>query len=162
MPSAGPQDFLYVTPTPVQAARAGNAVHALLLYRLRLNRQEILPVRGLPLETGGWGQRLWSCARGYMWVPGEGEANSRVHGLLQTLLMGMRPLCSAQYEKIFNTTRIPGVPKGETPLPSSLTEEEQCRGYEHVLWSQPIPAPWLPRCVTLSKLLPSLSPFPHL
>ncbi|XP_033700477.1 palmitoyl thioesterase CPT1C isoform X5 [Tursiops truncatus] len=64
-------DFLYVTPTPVQAARAGNAVHALLLYRHRLNRQEILP----------------------------------------TLLMGMRPLCSAQYEKIFNTTRIPGVHK---------------------------------------------------
>ncbi|XP_044112782.1 carnitine O-palmitoyltransferase 1, brain isoform isoform X2 [Neovison vison] len=64
-------DFLYVTPTPVQAARAGNAVHALLLYRHRLNRQEILP----------------------------------------TLLMGMRPLCSAQYEKIFNTTRIPGLQK---------------------------------------------------
>ncbi|KAM5297911.1 palmitoyl thioesterase CPT1C isoform 3-T3 [Glossophaga mutica] len=64
-------DFLYVTPTPVQAARAGNAVHALLLYRHRLNRQEILP----------------------------------------TLLMGMRPLCSAQYERIFNTTRIPGVRK---------------------------------------------------
>ncbi|KAF6077167.1 carnitine palmitoyltransferase 1C [Phyllostomus discolor] len=64
-------DFLYVTPTPVQAARAGNAVHALLLYRHRLNRQEILP----------------------------------------TLLMGMRPLCSAQYERIFNTTRIPGVQK---------------------------------------------------
>nr|KAF6409501.1 carnitine palmitoyltransferase 1C [Rousettus aegyptiacus] len=64
-------DFLYVTPTPVQAARAGNAVHALLLYRHRLDRQEILP----------------------------------------TLLMGMRPLCSAQYEKIFNTTRIPGVQK---------------------------------------------------
>ncbi|XP_040108187.1 carnitine O-palmitoyltransferase 1, brain isoform isoform X2 [Oryx dammah] len=62
-------DFLYVTPTPVQAARAGNAVHALLLYRHRLDRQEILP----------------------------------------TLLMGIRPLCSAQYEKIFNTTRIPGV-----------------------------------------------------
>ncbi|XP_034802217.2 palmitoyl thioesterase CPT1C isoform X10 [Pan paniscus] len=64
-------DFLYVTPTPLQAARAGNAVHALLLYRHRLNRQEIPP----------------------------------------TLLMGMRPLCSAQYEKIFNTTRIPGVQK---------------------------------------------------
>ncbi|XP_044778016.1 carnitine O-palmitoyltransferase 1, brain isoform isoform X4 [Neomonachus schauinslandi] len=55
----------------MMAARAGNAVHALLLYRHRLNRQEILP----------------------------------------TLLMGMRPLCSAQYEKIFNTTRIPGIPK---------------------------------------------------
>ncbi|XP_029780754.1 carnitine O-palmitoyltransferase 1, brain isoform isoform X2 [Suricata suricatta] len=64
-------DFLFVTPTPVQAARAGNAVHALLLYRHRLNRQEIPP----------------------------------------TLLMGMRPLCSAQYEKIFNTTRIPGIQK---------------------------------------------------
>ncbi|KAM9632762.1 palmitoyl thioesterase CPT1C [Trichechus inunguis] len=64
-------DFLYVTPTPLQAARAGNAVHALLLYRQRLTRQEIPP----------------------------------------TLLMEMRPLCSAQYEKIFNTTRIPGVQK---------------------------------------------------
>ncbi|KAM5134752.1 palmitoyl thioesterase CPT1C isoform 2-T3 [Callospermophilus lateralis] len=64
-------DFLYVTPTPLQAARAGNAVHALLLYRRRLNRQEIPP----------------------------------------NLLMGMRPLCCAQYEKIFNTTRVPGVQK---------------------------------------------------
>ncbi|ELW47128.1 Carnitine O-palmitoyltransferase 1, liver isoform [Tupaia chinensis] len=36
-------DFLYVTPTPLQAARAGNAVHALLLFRHRLNRQEIPP-----------------------------------------------------------------------------------------------------------------------
>ncbi|NP_001030097.2 palmitoyl thioesterase CPT1C [Rattus norvegicus] len=64
-------DFLYVTPTPLQAARAGNAVHTLLLYRHLLNRQEIPP----------------------------------------TLLMGMRPLCSAQYERMFNTTRIPGVEK---------------------------------------------------
>ncbi|XP_062947083.1 palmitoyl thioesterase CPT1C isoform X2 [Cynocephalus volans] len=55
----------------MMAARAGNAVHALLLYRHRLNRQEIPP----------------------------------------TLLMGTRPLCSAQYEKIFNTTRVPGVQK---------------------------------------------------
>ncbi|XP_013364427.1 PREDICTED: carnitine O-palmitoyltransferase 1, brain isoform isoform X3 [Chinchilla lanigera] len=70
-PLCWPQDFLYVTPTPLQAARAGNAVHALLLYRNRLKRQEISP----------------------------------------TLLMGMRPLCSAQYERIFNTTRVPGVQK---------------------------------------------------
>ncbi|KAJ8789740.1 hypothetical protein J1605_021698 [Eschrichtius robustus] len=48
-------DFLYVTPTPVQAARAGNAVHALLLYRYRLNRQEILPVRGLHPRAGDRG-----------------------------------------------------------------------------------------------------------
>ncbi|KAM6154794.1 palmitoyl thioesterase CPT1C isoform 2-T2 [Erethizon dorsatum] len=55
----------------LMAARAGNAVHALLLYRHRLKCQEISP----------------------------------------TLLMGMRPLCSAQYERIFNTTRVPGVQK---------------------------------------------------
>ncbi|OWK16356.1 hypothetical protein Celaphus_00004745 [Cervus elaphus hippelaphus] len=48
-------DFLYVTPTPVQAARAGNAVHALLLYRHRLDRQELLPVRGLPPPAGDGG-----------------------------------------------------------------------------------------------------------
>ncbi|CAO2632765.1 Carnitine O-palmitoyltransferase 1, brain isoform [Lemmus lemmus] len=64
-------DFLYVTPTPLQAARAGNAVHALLRYRHLLNQQEIPP----------------------------------------TLLMGMRPLCSAQFERIFNTTRVPGLEK---------------------------------------------------
>lgn len=64
-------DFLYVTPTPLQAARAGNAAHALLLYRHLLNQQEIPP----------------------------------------TLLMGMRPLCSAQFERIFNTTRVPGLEK---------------------------------------------------
>ncbi|XP_066564806.1 carnitine O-palmitoyltransferase 1, liver isoform isoform X2 [Amia ocellicauda] len=62
-------DFLYVTPTPVQAARAGNAIHAFLLYRRRLNREEIKP----------------------SFVPG-------------TII----PLCAAQCERIFNTTRIPG------------------------------------------------------
>lgn len=41
------------------------------------------------------------------------EPGSGAPGLLQTLLMGMRPLCSAQYERMFNTTRIPGVEKGE-------------------------------------------------
>ncbi|XP_018418304.1 PREDICTED: carnitine O-palmitoyltransferase 1, liver isoform-like isoform X2 [Nanorana parkeri] len=37
-------DFLYVTPTPVQAARAGNTVHALLLYRRKLSREELKPL----------------------------------------------------------------------------------------------------------------------
>lgn len=40
-------------------------------------------------------------------------------GLLQTLLMGMRPLCSAQFERIFNTTRVPGLEKGEDAPPPS-------------------------------------------
>ncbi|KAM8927580.1 carnitine O-palmitoyltransferase 1, liver isoform-like [Pelodytes ibericus] len=62
-------DFLYVTPTPVQAARAGNTVHAILLYRRKLSREELKPSR----------------------VPGS-----------------IIPLCSSQWERTFNTTRIPG------------------------------------------------------
>ncbi|XP_067830625.1 carnitine O-palmitoyltransferase 1, liver isoform-like isoform X2 [Heptranchias perlo] len=62
-------DFLYVTPTKVQAARAGNLVHALLLYRRKLTREEIQPL----------------------------------------LIRGVVPMCSNQYENIFNSSRIPGV-----------------------------------------------------
>uniref|UniRef100_UPI003AB041B4 carnitine O-palmitoyltransferase 1, liver isoform-like isoform X2 n=1 Tax=Centroberyx gerrardi TaxID=166262 RepID=UPI003AB041B4 len=62
-------DFLYVTPTPIQAARAGNTIHAFLLYRRKLNREEVKPSR----------------------IPG-------------TVI----PLCAAQCERIFNTTRTPG------------------------------------------------------
>ncbi|XP_006264918.1 carnitine O-palmitoyltransferase 1, liver isoform isoform X1 [Alligator mississippiensis] len=62
-------DFLCVAPTSIQAARAGNVIHALLLYRKQLDRQEIKPI----------------------------------------LLMGSTvPLCSAQWERMFNTSRIPG------------------------------------------------------
>lgn len=46
------QDLLYILPTQIQAARAGNAIHAILLYRRRLDREEIKPVRKLTaLET---------------------------------------------------------------------------------------------------------------
>ncbi|KAI4876448.1 hypothetical protein NFI96_034181 [Prochilodus magdalenae] len=62
-------DFMYVTPTPIQAARAGNTLHAVLLYRRKLNKEEIKPSR----------------------IPG-------------TFI----PLCAAQCERLFNTTRIPG------------------------------------------------------
>uniref|UniRef100_A0A8C5HJ69 Carnitine O-palmitoyltransferase 1, liver isoform-like n=1 Tax=Gouania willdenowi TaxID=441366 RepID=A0A8C5HJ69_GOUWI len=68
-------DFLYVTPTPVQAARAGNTVTALLLYRRKVNREELKPSR----------------------VPGTDI-----------------PLCAAQCERMFNTTRTPGVETGNT------------------------------------------------
>uniref|UniRef100_A0A667XXD4 carnitine O-palmitoyltransferase n=1 Tax=Myripristis murdjan TaxID=586833 RepID=A0A667XXD4_9TELE len=40
-------DFLYVTPTAVQAARAGNTITALLLYRRKVNREELKPVRNI-------------------------------------------------------------------------------------------------------------------
>ncbi|XP_051820823.1 carnitine O-palmitoyltransferase 1, liver isoform [Antechinus flavipes] len=62
-------DLLYVLPTRIQAARAGNAIHAILLYRRKLDREEIKPI----------------------------------------LLLGSTvPLCSAQWERMFNTSRIPG------------------------------------------------------
>lgn len=38
------KDFLYVTPTHRQAARAGNIVHAMLQYRRKLERGELAPV----------------------------------------------------------------------------------------------------------------------
>lgn len=62
-------DFLYMTPTPIQAARAGNIIHAIFLYRRKLDKEEIKPSR----------------------IPG-------------TVI----PLCAAQCERIFNTTRTPG------------------------------------------------------
>ena len=48
-----PQDFLYVTPSHIQAARAGNMVHAILMYRRKLDRGEIPPVS--TQGTGGAG-----------------------------------------------------------------------------------------------------------
>ncbi|XP_044540722.1 carnitine O-palmitoyltransferase 1, brain isoform-like, partial [Gracilinanus agilis] len=62
-------DFLSVAPTPLQAARAGNAVYAMMRFREQLSRGEMEPAT----------------------------------------LMGTRPLCSAQYRQMFNTTRVPGV-----------------------------------------------------
>uniref|UniRef100_A0A8D3DTI3 carnitine O-palmitoyltransferase n=1 Tax=Scophthalmus maximus TaxID=52904 RepID=A0A8D3DTI3_SCOMX len=62
-------DFLYVFPTSIQAARAGNAIHAIMLYRRKLDRAQVKPLM-----------------------------------LLHTI-----PMCSAQYERMFNTSRVPGV-----------------------------------------------------
>ncbi|XP_068579716.1 carnitine O-palmitoyltransferase 1, liver isoform isoform X2 [Cebidichthys violaceus] len=62
-------DFLYVFPTSIQAARAGNAIHAIMLYRRKLDRAQIKPLM-----------------------------------LLHTI-----PMCSAQYESMFNSSRVPGV-----------------------------------------------------
>uniref|UniRef100_A0A671X9G1 carnitine O-palmitoyltransferase n=1 Tax=Sparus aurata TaxID=8175 RepID=A0A671X9G1_SPAAU len=68
-------DFLYVTPTPVQAARAGNTITALLLYRRKTR------------------------------VPG-------------TVI----PLCAAQCERMFNTTRTPGDQTARGIILSSSTD----------------------------------------
>ncbi|XP_030071630.1 carnitine O-palmitoyltransferase 1, muscle isoform isoform X2 [Microcaecilia unicolor] len=62
-------DFLYATPSSCQAARAGNAVHAFIMYRRKLDREQIAPMMAL----------------------------------------GIVPMCSSQMERMFNTTRIPGI-----------------------------------------------------
>uniref|UniRef100_A0AAY4DLA8 carnitine O-palmitoyltransferase n=1 Tax=Denticeps clupeoides TaxID=299321 RepID=A0AAY4DLA8_9TELE len=62
-------DFLYVFPTHRQAARAGNGIHSIMLYRRRLDRAQIKPI---------------------------------------FLLEDRVPLCSAQWERMFNTSRVPG------------------------------------------------------
>uniref|UniRef100_A0A8C6P2X7 carnitine O-palmitoyltransferase n=1 Tax=Nothobranchius furzeri TaxID=105023 RepID=A0A8C6P2X7_NOTFU len=72
-------DFLYVFPTSVQAARAGNAIHSIMLYRRKLDRAQIKP-------------RMFN--------------TSRIPGLM---LLHTIPMCSSQYERMFNTTRVPGV-----------------------------------------------------
>ncbi|XP_057185199.1 carnitine O-palmitoyltransferase 1, liver isoform isoform X2 [Triplophysa rosa] len=62
-------DFLYVFPTHLQAARAGNAIHSLMMYRRKLDRAQIKPL----------------------------------------MVLNTIPMCSSQYERMFNTSRVPGV-----------------------------------------------------
>uniref|UniRef100_A0A671Q1X3 carnitine O-palmitoyltransferase n=1 Tax=Sinocyclocheilus anshuiensis TaxID=1608454 RepID=A0A671Q1X3_9TELE len=62
-------DFLYAFPTHLQAARAGNIIHAIMLYRRKLDRAQIKPL----------------------------------------MLQNTIPMCSSQYERMFNTSRIPGI-----------------------------------------------------
>uniref|UniRef100_A0A673JDY8 carnitine O-palmitoyltransferase n=1 Tax=Sinocyclocheilus rhinocerous TaxID=307959 RepID=A0A673JDY8_9TELE len=62
-------DFLYAFPTHLQAARAGNVIHAIMLYRRKLDRAQIKPL----------------------------------------MLQNTIPMCSSQYERMFNTSRIPGI-----------------------------------------------------
>uniref|UniRef100_A0A8C1V619 carnitine O-palmitoyltransferase n=1 Tax=Cyprinus carpio TaxID=7962 RepID=A0A8C1V619_CYPCA len=73
-------DFLYVIPTTRQAARAGNSIHAIMMYRRKLDIAQIKPV-----------------------------SLNRV------------PLCSAQWERMFNTSRIPGL---ETDVLQHMNESK--------------------------------------
>uniref|UniRef100_A0A8C1DZB8 carnitine O-palmitoyltransferase n=1 Tax=Cyprinus carpio carpio TaxID=630221 RepID=A0A8C1DZB8_CYPCA len=75
-------DFLYVIPTTRQAARAGNSIHAIMMYRRKLDRAQIKPVY---------------------------------------LLENRVPLCSAQWERMFNTSRIPGL---ETDVLQHMNESK--------------------------------------
>ncbi|XP_058046073.1 carnitine O-palmitoyltransferase 1, muscle isoform isoform X2 [Ahaetulla prasina] len=69
-------DFLYITPTPIQAARAGNSVHAILKYRRQLDREELPPVMALgvvPMCSYQM-ERMFNTTR----IPGK-EADSLLH-----------------------------------------------------------------------------------
>ncbi|XP_008291897.1 carnitine O-palmitoyltransferase 1, liver isoform isoform X1 [Stegastes partitus] len=80
-------DFLYVFPTSIQAARAGNAIHAIMVYRRKLDRAQIKPIY---------------------------------------LLANKVPLCSAQWERMFNTSRVPGV---ETDTLQHMNESKHIAVY---------------------------------
>ncbi|XP_075364027.1 carnitine O-palmitoyltransferase 1, muscle isoform isoform X2 [Mycteria americana] len=69
-------DFLYVTPSHVQAARAGNVVHAMLLYRRKLDRGEIPPVMALGIVPmcSYQSERMFNTTR----VPGK-EKDALLH-----------------------------------------------------------------------------------
>lgn len=62
-------DMLIACPTHRQTSRAANLIHSALIFRRKIDRQEMKPI----------------------------------------LVQGFIPLCSVQYERTFNTTRIPGV-----------------------------------------------------
>lgn len=47
--------------TEVQAARLGNAVHAMITYRRRLDREQIKPVSCVGLRAGGETTCALSC-----------------------------------------------------------------------------------------------------
>lgn len=46
-----PQDFVLINNTNIQAARLGNVVHAMIMYRRKLDREEIKPVSGVGLRA---------------------------------------------------------------------------------------------------------------
>ncbi|XP_061493933.1 carnitine O-palmitoyltransferase 1, muscle isoform [Rhineura floridana] len=69
-------DFLYSTPTSIQSARAGNAVHAIMLYRRRLDHEQLAPVMALgvvPMCSYQM-ERMFNTTR----IPGE-EADTLLH-----------------------------------------------------------------------------------
>ncbi|KAI2648190.1 Carnitine O-palmitoyltransferase 1, muscle isoform [Labeo rohita] len=119
-------DFLYVIPTSRQAARAGNAIHAIMMYRRKLDRAQIKPVylleNRVPLCSAQW-ERMFNTSR-IPWLE-TGFPLEWYFGFLpyscfscqcltlrsasQLMVLNTIPMCSSQYERMFNTSRVPGV-----------------------------------------------------
>ena len=87
-------DAILFQPTHIQAARAANITYAALLFRRLIYRQELQPVCFFPSFFFNFSAKnlmsLLCCA-------------------LQIKVQYLVPLCSWQYERLFNTTRIPGI-----------------------------------------------------
>lgn len=92
----------------MQAARLGNAVHAMIMYRRKLDREEIKPVSYIRVKGG---------------VRRSGLNLSHAGPSFQVMALGMVPMCSYQMERMFNTTRIPGKETGTGLQPGTHQEE---------------------------------------
>lgn len=94
-------DAILTHPTTIQAARAASAIYSCLQYRRLIERQELEPVGNLHIIT---------CLPPVAFTNG-GLAlyKNNMSVFFQILVQGLVPLCSWQYERLFNTTRVPGV-----------------------------------------------------
>lgn len=88
-------DALFIHPTKVQAARAASTIYSCLQYRRLIDRQELEPVCILFCNVL---LILWFVLN-----------LTDFFSILQIMVYGLAPLCSWQYERLFNTTRIPGI-----------------------------------------------------
>lgn len=105
------KDLLYVTPTHRQAARVGNVVHAMLQYRRKLERGEHAPV--ILAMTLLFSNPNFPV---YLTCPILISSFSFYEIFFfssQLRALGIVPMCSTQMERMFNTTRIPGIETGE-------------------------------------------------
>lgn len=97
-------------PTHRQAARAGNVVHAMLQYRRKLERGELTPVHTHTTHTNSFSIH---------YIEMHAKINIRKVPIMPAVLssqlraLGIVPMCSFQYERMFNTTRIPGIETGK-------------------------------------------------
>lgn len=86
-------DAIYMETSTVQAARAAHITSLLLIFRRTVERQELQPV-STQLKLSNL-HLIYSKKRMALFI-------------LQIMVQGLVPLCSWQYERTFNTVRVPG------------------------------------------------------
>lgn len=109
-----------MTPTSVQAARAGNTITALLLYRRKVNREELKPVCVCLRKKFKMIAFFFAKINTNLLSFGLVCASICAH---QSRVPGtVIPLCAAQCERMFNTTRTPGEETGNLPKLTALPQ----------------------------------------